>query len=80
MTKERVPGTLEGSNIYYDSSNGDDDYLRNLRDGKDWIEYSGTECDGIIWTGRVQITGDLKFSTKNKSVPITLTGNFQKQG
>jgi hypothetical protein len=80
LLKSRIPGTLEGSNICYDPTNGDDDFLIGLRDGKEWIDYSGTEVDGTIWAGRVQITGDLKFSAKNKTVPVTLTGNFQKQG
>jgi len=80
LLKSRVPGTLEGCNIVYDPSNGDDDFLVELKNEKDYINYSGTECDGTIWTGRVQITGDLKFSAKNKTVPVTLTGIFQKQG
>lgn len=80
MLKSRNPGTLEGCNICYDPFNGDDDFLTELKNNKEWINLSATECDGTIWSGRVQITGDLKFSTKNKTVPITLTGVFQKQG
>ena len=80
LLKSRIPGTLEGSNIVYDPTNGDDDFLVEARDSKEFLNYSGTEVDGTIWTGRVQITGDLKFSAKNKTVPITLTGKFQKQG
>ena len=80
LLKGRIPGTLEGTNIIYDPANGDDDFLVEAKDKKEYINYSGTECDGTIWTGKVQITGDLKFSAKNKTVPITLTGTFQKQG
>ena len=80
LLKARVAGTLEGTNLSYDPSNGDDDYLVECKNSKEWLQYSGTECDGTIWTGLVQITGDLKFSTKNKTVPVTFTGTFQKQG
>jgi hypothetical protein len=80
LNKTRIPGTLEGSNIVFDPANGDDDYLVECRDKKDWLDYSGTACDGTIWTGLVQITGDLKFSYKEGTVPITLSGTFQKQG
>ena len=80
LLKSRVPGTLEGTNLVYDPANGDDDFLLEVRDSKEWLNYSGTEVDGTIWTGLVQITGDLKFSTKNKTVPVTFTGTFQKQG
>jgi len=80
LLKSRVAGTLEGTNLVYDESNGDDDFLIESRDKKEFLNYSGTEVDGTIWTGLVQITGDLKFSAKTKTVPVTLTGTFQKQG
>ncbi|GHU13044.1 hypothetical protein FACS1894161_2550 [Spirochaetia bacterium] len=80
LLKSRIPGTLEGTNIIYDPFNGDDDYLVKCRSGKEMLEYSGTDVDGTIWTGLVQITGDLKFSAKNKTVGLTLTGTFEKQG
>jgi hypothetical protein len=80
LLKGRVPGTLEGTNLQYDPANGDDDFLVELKDSNEWINYSGTERDGTIWTGRVQITGDLKFSSKNRTVPVTLTGTFETQG
>ena len=80
LLKGRVAGSLEGTNLCYDPANGDDDFLIEARDSKEMLNYSGTECDGTIWTGLVQITGDLKFSAKNRTVPITLVGTFQKQG
>lgn len=80
LLKGRTPGTIEGTNLCYDPANGDDDFLIERKDKKEMLNYSGTEIDGTVWSGLVQITGDLKFSTKNRTVPVTLTGTFQKQG
>lgn len=80
LLKGRVNGSLEGINVAYDPTNGDDDFLVEAKNKSEFINYSGTEADGTVWTGKVQITGDLKFSTKNRTVGLTLTGTFQKQG
>jgi hypothetical protein len=80
VVQSRIAGTLEGTNLTFDPANGDDDYLQALRIGGKFFDYSGTTNDGIVWAGSVQITGDLKFDYKAGTVPITLSGTFQKQG
>jgi len=79
-TQSRVAGVLEGTNLVFDPANGDDDFLNELKDTGKAFPYSGTANDGTVWSGSVQITGDLKFNYKEGVVPVTLTGIFQKQG
>jgi len=79
-TQSRVPGTLEGSNLQFDPENGDDDFLNELKDSGKPFPYSGTANDGTVWAGNCQITGELKFDYKTGTVPVTLSGHFQKQG
>jgi len=79
-TQSRVAGTLEGTNLVFDPQNGDDDYLMELKETGKPFDYSGTANDGVVWSGSVQITGELKFNYKEGVVPVTLTGIFQKQG
>ena len=79
-TQTRVAGTLEGTNLVFDPDNGDDDYLLNVKDEGKFVDYSGTTNDGGVIAGSVQITGELKFDYKTGTVPVTLTGTFQKQG
>jgi hypothetical protein len=79
-TQSRVIGTLEGTNLVFDPANGDDDFLIKVRDEGKFVDYSGTANDGTVWAGNVIITGDLKFDYKAGTVPITLSGTFQKQG
>jgi hypothetical protein len=79
-TQKRVPGILEGTNITFHAENGDDDFLLEKKNEGKFIDYSGTTNDGLVIAGSVQITGELKFNYKDGTVPITLTGTFQKQG
>jgi hypothetical protein len=78
--QSRVAGILEGTNLVFDPANGDDDFLLELKDTGEPFDYSGTANDGTVWAGNVQITGELKFDYKEGTVPVTLTGTFQKQG
>ena len=79
-TQTRVPGKIEGSNIVFDPEAGDVEFLEEVKNEGKPVDYSGTTNDGIIYSGSVYITGDLKFSFKNGTVPITLSGTFEKQG
>jgi len=80
VIQSRVPGVLEGTNIVFDPERGDVEFLQDIKDRGATVDYSGTTNDGIIYSGSVVITGDLKFSFKNGTVPITLSGTFEKQG
>ena len=80
FSQSRVPGTLEGTNLVFDPANGDDDFLTEIKESGKPFDYSGTANDGVIWAGSVQITGELKFDYKEGTVPVTLSGVFQKQG
>jgi hypothetical protein len=76
----RVVGKIEGTNLNFDPEAGDVEYLLDLQNKGKPVDYSGTTNDGIIYSGSVVLTGDLKFSFKNGTVPVTLSGTFEKQG
>jgi len=80
VIQSRVVGTLEGTNIVFDPERGDVEYLQDLKERGAAFDYSGTTNDGTIYSGSVVLTGDLKFSFKNGTVSITLSGTFEKQG
>jgi hypothetical protein len=80
VTQSRVPGVLEGSNIIFDPEAGDVEFLEDVKNKGKFVDYSGTTNDGVIYSGSVVITGELKFSFKNGTVPVTLSGTFEKQG
>lgn len=80
VLQSRVVGSLEGSNIVFDEATDDEEFLTDIKDRGATVDYSGTTNDGVIYSGSVVITGDLKFSHKNGTVSITLSGVFEKQG
>jgi len=80
FVQSRVPGILEGTNLVFDPANGDDDFLLEIKDSGVPFDYSGTANDGVVWSGLVQITGELKFNYKEGTVGVTLSGHFEKQG
>ena len=80
VLQSRVVGSLEGSNIEFDPDRGDVEFLNDIKNKGESVDYAGTTNDGTIYSGSVVITGDLKFSFKNGTVPVTLMGHFEKQG
>ena len=76
----RVVGAIEGTNLVFDADAGDVEYLESLKNQGKPFDYAGTTNDGIIYSGSSVITGDLNFSFKNGTVPVTLSGTFEKQG
>ena len=80
VVQSRVVGSLEGTNLVFDIDRGDQEFLQDLKNRGESFDYSGTTNDGIIYSGSVVITGEVKFSHANGTVPITLSGTFEKQG
>lgn len=80
VIQSRVTGRLEGTNIIYDAAMGDVEFLDDLKDKGEPFDYSGTTNDGVIYSGSVVIEGELKYSFKNGTVAVTLTGTFERQG
>jgi hypothetical protein len=80
VLQSRAMGTLEGSNLAFDPESGDVEYLVDLKNKGKPFDWSGTANDGTIYSGSVVITGELKFSYKNGTVPVTVSGHFEKQG
>jgi hypothetical protein len=80
VIQARVTGLLEGTNLVFDPENGDVEFLDDLKNKGVPFDYSGTTNDGIIYSGSVVISGELKYSFKNGTVAVTLAGTFEKQG
>jgi hypothetical protein len=81
----RILKSLEASGVesmplQYDNDRGDREFLQGLRDGLEPFDFSCTEVDGTIYSGSMQITDDLKFSTKEGTVDVSVAGKIEKQG
>lgn len=80
VQQSRVPSSVEGINIIFDPDKDDDGYLSEIKETGDLFDCSITANDGTIFSGSMQLIGDLIFDLTAGKLPITLKGTMQKQG
>lgn len=78
--KKRVPQMVDGVNVSIDNALGDYQFLRDLNDGFALIDITIAEPDGTFWAGQVQITGEFKEQSQDKTIELTFHGqNIREQ-
>ena len=82
IAKLRKPGSIDSINVYIDSERNDLEYLQRLADSLENHDVSLTLCDGTVYSGSMQLTGDsTALGVREGFAPITLEGsNLEKQG
>jgi hypothetical protein len=80
--KSRKPGKIDGLNVYASHEDDGLEYLQECADRHENLDISLTLCDGIVYAGSMQITGDgTAEGTKEGFTPVTLEGpTLEKQG
>ena len=80
--KSRKPGKIDSLNVYIDHERKDLEYLQEQADKHSNLDISLTLCDGIVYAGSMQITGDATAEgTKEGYAPLTLEGpTLEQQG
>jgi hypothetical protein len=81
MAKSRKPGKIDGLNVYIDHERDDLEFIQTNADKHEFLDTSLTLCDGRVYAGSLQITGDSTAEgTKEGYAPLTLEGvNLEKQ-
>lgn len=81
LIKTRVPLSLDGLQLDTDDDAGDQEFLQELADMKDFFPGTATLASGAIWQGSMQITGELARSSQNATTAVNLsgTGKLTKQ-
>ena len=79
--KSRKPGKIDGLNVYIDHERDDLEFIQTNADKHENLDISLTLCDGRVYAGSLQITGDSTAEgTKEGYAPLTLEGaNLEKQ-
>ncbi|GHV90449.1 hypothetical protein AGMMS50268_09520 [Spirochaetia bacterium] len=82
VAKSRKPGKIDGLNVYIDHERDDLEFLQTETDKHSYLDTSITLCDGRVYAGSLQMTGDgTAESTKEGYAPITMEGpSLEKQG
>ena len=76
LIKTRVPLQLDGMTLVIDDDRGDQEYLQELQDGKDFFPITITYASGATYGGSGQLTGETQYSSAN----ATATANVQGPG
>lgn len=81
LIKTRVPFSKEGITISVDDDRGDQEFLQNLANLKDFFAINATYASGAVWQGDGQLTGDLVYSSQSATAAINVkgTGKLTKQ-
>jgi hypothetical protein len=74
IIKKRVPWKISGLDLEVNETRGDQEFLQDIADGKDFVAISITLVSGAVWQGRGIITDDLEFSTEKSTAGVTLMG------
>lgn len=74
LIKTRVPLSLEGVVVEVDDSRGDQEFLQEAANEKDFFPIALTYASGITWQGTAQITGDFQASSQKATAPINFMG------
>jgi hypothetical protein len=81
LIKTLVAWMADGLTVSCDDDNEDHEFIQSLADLNSFFPITAEYASGAIWQGDGQITGEIAYSSKNSTIPLTLsgTGNFTKQ-
>ena len=81
LSKSRKPGSISSLNVYIETERDDLEYLQDIADRLDFVDISLTLCDGTVYSGSMQLTGDSTAEgTKEGWAPLELEGpTLEKQ-
>jgi hypothetical protein len=79
LVKSVKTGMLENVPVIIDPIRRDLEYLQDIADGNSFVDVDLTEVDGVIYSGSMQIEGDVKMSNKESICELTLKGTLEQQ-
>lgn len=79
--KTRVPWSLDGLAVEVDDDRGDQEFLQELADAKDFFVIAITLASGAVYSGTAMIVGEMPSSTQSATaaVPLMGPGKLEKQ-
>ncbi len=74
LLKTRKPWKLGGLTLEMNSNRGDHEYVQTKADSKEFFPLTVTQCDGAVYAGTGQITGDIKASAMKATCGVEFSG------
>jgi len=72
--KSKVPWKVSGLVLQINPDNNDHEFLQDIKDKNEFVDYEHTEVDGNVYYASGQIVEDTEKSTKNATGEITFSG------
>jgi len=80
IVKTAKAGKIKAIPIVIDNERGDMEFLQDIMNSFEFVDFLATEVDGTIWEGNVMISGDPEKSTKESTMEIEVHGSIKRQG
>lgn len=74
ILKTRVAWTIGGLSLECDDTRSDQEFLKSIADGLDFVNCTITFVSGFTYQGTAIITDKLEFSSAKSTVDVTLMG------
>ncbi len=74
LIKTRVPLFLDGVTLSIDDGRADHEFINELSKRNAFFPIAITYASGATYQGNAQITGELRVSSQNATMPVTLMG------
>lgn len=75
IIKTRKAWKVDGLTLEINSQRGDQEFLQEKADAKDFYPITMTHADGSVYAGSGIISGDLAASTMKATCPVTFSGH-----
>lgn len=74
IIKTREQPRYEGLTVQIDDDRGDQEFLQEVANGREFVVIAVTHANGETYQGRAQLTGDMQTNTQNATMEINLHG------
>jgi len=74
MVKSRIAWMVDGLSLAIDHDRADQEFLKEIADGKDWVPITVTYASGHTYQGKGTVSGEFGASSQNATAPVTLSG------
>lgn len=74
LIKTRIPASITGLQVTINDDRGDEEYLTQLKNGREYFPFSITYASGNTYAGRMQIVGEMQTASQNTTAQFDLMG------
>jgi hypothetical protein len=72
--KTPVPASLSGMSLSIDPDKDDQEFLQEIADGNEFVPTTITFANGSVYSGTLQVSGELQFASQTATAPLDMTG------